>query len=167
MRKMTVIYPNPCVLWPSGHIDVLWGLSELTLSPMGSFCDVILRRAALGTKFECLVWALLNYMRSVYREFAPPFWSACRIWSCWKNCFERGDILAIMIPSGYVGCKIQQCFLPAHQAVLFIFFVYELCEKLLEKWPYALFCLKPESTYISRSGPQRRNGVLWGYWLSY
>jgi hypothetical protein len=42
-------------LWPSGQTGVLWGLSEVILGPMGTFCDVILRRAALGTKYKCLV----------------------------------------------------------------------------------------------------------------
>ncbi len=50
MGKMTDIYPNPCILGPGGQTGVLWGLSEFILDSMGQFFDVILRRAALGTK---------------------------------------------------------------------------------------------------------------------
>ncbi len=45
--------------------------------------------AALGTKYESLVWALLQ-KTAVYaqnREMALPFWN--RIICCWgKNCFK-------------------------------------------------------------------------------
>ena len=46
---------------------VLWGLSEFTLGPMGGFWVVLLWRAALETKCESLVWALLllHNMRSL------------------------------------------------------------------------------------------------------
>ena len=44
------------------------GLSEFILDSMGQFCDVILRRAALGTKYECLVWALLQNA-AVYAQY--------------------------------------------------------------------------------------------------
>ena len=58
-----------------GAPGVLWGPSEFTLDPMGWFCDVILRRAALGTKYDCLVWVLLHNaaVRAQYREMALPF----------------------------------------------------------------------------------------------
>jgi hypothetical protein len=38
-----------------GQTGVLWGLSEITLGPMGTFCSVILRGAALGTQYGSLV----------------------------------------------------------------------------------------------------------------
>ena len=58
-----------------GAPGVLWGPSEFTLDPMGWFCDVILRRAALGTKYECLFWALLSNIAvcARYRENSVTF----------------------------------------------------------------------------------------------
>ena len=77
---MAVTYTIPCILRPLGQTGVLWGPSEITLGPMGTFCGVILRGAALGTQYECLVWSLLLHdTREVYREFALPFWNARRI----------------------------------------------------------------------------------------
>ena len=43
-----------------GQTGVLWGPLAFLLDPMEQFCDIILRRAALGTKYECLVWVLLH-----------------------------------------------------------------------------------------------------------
>jgi hypothetical protein len=42
-----------------GETGVLWRLSEFLSGPMEGFWDVLLWRAALGTKCESLVWALL------------------------------------------------------------------------------------------------------------
>jgi hypothetical protein len=55
-----------------GQTGVLWGPSEFSLDPMGQYCDVIFGRAALGTKFESLVWALLHNtaVYAQYREMA-------------------------------------------------------------------------------------------------
>ena len=42
-----------------GETGVLWGLSEFRSGPMEGFWDVLLWRAAFGTKCESLIWALL------------------------------------------------------------------------------------------------------------
>ena len=58
-----------------GPIGVLWGPSEFILDHKGWFFDVILRIAALGTKYDCLVWVLLHNAAvfAQYREMALPF----------------------------------------------------------------------------------------------
>ncbi len=43
-----------------GPTGVLWGPSEFILDPTGLFRGVLFWRAALGTKYEGLVWALLH-----------------------------------------------------------------------------------------------------------
>ena len=50
-----------------GETGVLRGLTKFTLGPMGGFWDVLLWKAALETKCESLVWALLllHNMRSL------------------------------------------------------------------------------------------------------
>jgi hypothetical protein len=68
---------------------VLWGLSEFILDPMGQFCDVILQRPALGTKYECFVWALLQIeaVCAQIREMELPFWNRIKC-SCGRKCFK-------------------------------------------------------------------------------
>jgi hypothetical protein len=97
-----------------GHTGVLWGPSEFILDPMGRFCIVILRRAALVIKYECLVWALLQKaaVYAQYREMALPFWNRI-ICSCWRNFFKQMNlpfalctikrISGLIIPSASVG----------------------------------------------------------------
>ena len=89
MGKMAVIYPNPASYDLAGQTGVLWGPSEFILDPMGQFCDVFLRRAALETKFEVMVLVLL-YITAVYAQYlemALPFWNHI-IGSCGRICFK-------------------------------------------------------------------------------
>ena len=48
---MAVFSLNPRIFRTLGQNGVLWGQLELTLGPMGWFCLVVWRRAALGTKY--------------------------------------------------------------------------------------------------------------------
>ncbi len=48
---MAVIGLKPRIFCTLGQNGVLWGQSELTFDPMGRFCHVVWRRAALGTKY--------------------------------------------------------------------------------------------------------------------
>ena len=65
MKQMAIFGQKARNYRAQGRNGVLWGLSEFTFDPMGGFYELLLRRAALGTKCECLVWKQRPYNRSV------------------------------------------------------------------------------------------------------